>query len=159
MIPLIVISAIVAVPILLSLILRVNVVFVFLSICVGFFLQSVLSDDVDLVLATIIKGSDSMVAASLILLFLPVVITLFVMRKTQGKGFVFQVVPLIFSGLFLATLSLPLLPTVLEQQIYAGQFGNGIRQSGDLIIAAAAISNLVIVYTLFRSKPSHRKHH
>lgn len=158
MMPLIVISAIVALPVLLALIFRVNAVFVFLSVCVGYFLQFALSDDVDLVLATIIQGSNSMVAARLTLLGLPVLVTLFVLRKTRGKSFIFQLIPLILSGLFLATLALPLLPTTLEQDIYNAQFGNGIRQSQDLVIAAAAVSNLTLLYMLFRSKQTHGRH-
>lgn len=159
MIPLIIIGSIVALPILLALILRVNALYVYLSICIGYFLQSTLSDDVDLALATIIRGSDSMIIARLTLLALPVLITFFILRKTQGKSFIFQFVPLILSGLFLAVLALPLLPTALEQDIYASQFGEGIRRSQDLIVATASVSNLALAFILFKHKPPHGKHH
>lgn len=159
MIPLIIISSIVALPILLALILRVNALFVYLSICTGYFLQSTLSDDVDLALAAIIRGSDSMVIARLTLLALPVLITLFILRKTQGKSFIFQLVPLVLSGLFLAVITLPLLPTALEQDIYSSQFGEGIRRSQDLIVAATAVSNLLLAFVLFKHKQPHGKHH
>lgn len=159
MIPLVIIGGIVVVPILLALILRVNALYVYFSICVGYFLQSTLSDDIDLVLATIIKGSDSMVIARLVLLAVPIIVTLYVLRKTQGKSFIFQVIPLILSGLFLAVLALPLLPTNVEQDIYGSQFGEGIRRSQDLIVAAASVSNLALAFMLFKHKKPHGKHH
>ena len=157
--PLIIIGGIVVVPILLALILRVQALYVYFSICVGYFLQLTLSDDVDLVLATIIKGSDSMVIARLVLLALPILVTLFVLRKTQGKSFIFQLIPLILSGLFVAVLALPLLPTTVEQDIYGSQFGEGIRRSQDLIVAAASVSNLALAFMLFKHKQPHSKHH
>lgn len=159
MLPLIIIGSIVAVPILLALVFRVNALYLYFSICVGYFLQSTLSDDVDLALATLIRGSDSMVIARLTLLALPILITIFVLRKTQGKSFVFQFVPLILSGLFVAVLALPLLPTTIEQNIYASQFGEGIRRSQDLIVAAASVSNLALAFILFKHKQPHGKHH
>lgn len=157
--PLIVICAIAATPVVLAVILRVNAIFVFLGIASGFLLQYALSDDVDLALATIIRGSDSIVVARLALLALPVLLTIVVLRKTAGKSMLFQFIPLVFSGLLLATLSLPLLPANLEQDIYNGQFGSGIKQSQDLVIAAAVVSNLVLAWTLYKHPKDHRKHH
>lgn len=158
MIPLIVIGAIVFLPVLLALILRVNAVFVFLSIAAGYFLQYALSDDVDLVIATIVQGSNAIVAAQLILLCAPVFVTLLLLRRTQGKSLVFQLVPLVFSGMLLAALALPLLPTDMAQQVYDTAYGNGIKQSQDLVIAAAAVSNLSLAYVVFKHKDRHGKH-
>lgn len=157
--PLIVISAIVAVPVLLALLFRVHALYVFVAIAVGYLLQFALSDDVDLALATVIRGSNSIVAARLILLGVPLLVTLFIMRKTQGRSFIFQLAPLILSGLLLAALALPLLPPGLEHDIYGHQFGNGIKHSQDLIIAAAAFSNLCLMFLLFKHKPPRGKHH
>ena len=110
MIPLIVLALVVGMPVLLALVFRVNAIFVFLSICAGYFLQFALSDDVDLAFATVVRGSDSIVVARLVLLVLPLLLTLLLVRKSQGKSLIFQFVPLIFSGLFLAIIALPLLP-------------------------------------------------
>lgn len=159
MIPLVVIGAIVVVPILLALVFRVHAVYVFLGICAGYLLQMALSDDVDLAFATIIHGSNTIVAARLTLLGLPVLLSIFVLRKTQGRSFIFQLVPLIFSGMLLGALALPLLPPGMEQDIYNAQYGSGIKQSQDLVIAAAAISNLVLAWMLFKKPKDHRKHH
>ncbi len=158
MIPLIVIGALAVLPVFLALILRVNAVFVFLSIAAGYFLQYALSDDVDLVIATVVQGSNAMVAAQFILLCAPVLVTMLLLRRTRGKGLLFQLVPLVFSGMLLATLALPLLPPDMAQQVYDTAYGSGIKQSQDLVIAAAAISNLSLSYVLFKHKDRHGKH-
>ncbi len=158
MIPLIVIGAVALAPILLALIFRTHALYLFASICTGFFLQFALSDDVDLALATIIRGSNSMVIARLVLLGLPIVLTLFILRKTAGKSLLFQLMPLIFSGLFLAAITLPLLPSGTEQAIYDSAYGGNIRGAQDLVIAAAVVSNLVLMWTLFKHHGK-GKHH
>lgn len=159
MIPLTVLAAIVIAPVLLALLFRVNALYIFLSVCAGYFLQSALSDDIDLALATIIQGSNSVVAARLSLLFIPVLLTIFILKKTQGKSVLLQIVPLVLSTLLLGTLSLPLLPPGMDTQIYSTEYGSTIRSSGDLIIATAVVSNLALLYTLKRKKEKHSKHH
>lgn len=160
MIPLIVIGAIVFVPILLGLLLRVNAIFIFMSICIGYFLQFALSDDVDLALATIIKGSNSIDIVRFVLLCAPILLTIFVLRKTAGRGMIFQLVPLLFSGLLLGAIALPLLSPGTEQAIYNSTYGGSIRGAQDLIIAAAVISNMLLMWNLFRhTSKRHGKHH
>lgn len=159
MLPLIIIGAIVLVPVLFALIFRTHALYLFTSISVGYFLQFALSDDVDLALATIIKGSNSMVIARFVLLGLPILLTLFVLRKTAGRSLLFQLGPLIFSGLFLAAITLPLLPPEMEQAIYDSAYGGNIRGAQDLVIAAAVLSNMVLMWTLFKQHHGKRKHH
>ena len=159
MIPLIVIAAFVVLPVLFALVFRVHALFVFTSIGAGYFLQFALSDDVDLALATVLQGSNAIVFARVTLLLLPLIATLLLLRKTAGKGALLQMLPLAFSGLLLAAVALPLLPVDLEQQVYATEFGAGIRSSTDLVIAAAVASNMIMTWTLFKSKHEHSKKH
>lgn len=159
MIPLIIIGAVAIVPVLLALIFRVNALFVFVGICVGYFLQFSLSDDVDLVVATIVKGSNSMIIASLALLAVPILLTLFFLRKTAGKGVLLQIAPLLLSGCLLAVITLPLLPTGMEQAIYDSAYGSNIKGAQDLILAAAAVSNLLLMWTLHKNGHEKGRHH
>jgi hypothetical protein len=158
MVPLIVIGAVALAPVLLALIFRTHAFYLFASICIGFFLQFALSDDVDLAFATIIRGSNSMVIARLALLALPIILTLFVLRKTVGKSLLFQLLPLIFSGLFLAAITLPLLPPGTEQAVYDSAYGSNIRGAQDLVISAAVVSNLVLMWTLFKHHGKNKHH-
>lgn len=159
MIPLGIIGAVALVPVLLALVFRVNALFVFASICMGYFLQFALSDDVDLALATIIRGSNSMIIARFALLALPIVLTLFLLRKTAGKGTLLQIAPLILSGCLLAVITLPLLPPGTEQAIYDSPYGGNIKGAQDLVLAAAAVSNLLLMWALFKHGHEKGKHH
>lgn len=159
MIPLAIIGAVALVPVLLALIFRVHALHVFVSVAVGYFLQFSLSDDVDLALATIVRGSDSMMVARFVLLGLPIILTLFLLRKTAGKSQLFQFVPLILSGLLLAAIVLPILPQSLEQAVYDAPYGSNIKGAQDLIWAAAAVSNLLLMWALFKQSGDHKKHH
>ena len=158
MLPLIVFGAIIVVPVLLALVFRAHATYVFMSICAGYLLQMALSDSVDLVLAAIVKGSNSVIAARVGLLVLPVLLTLFLLRKTQGRSAVFQFIPLIFSGMLLGNILLPLLSPGFSQSVYDSTYGSSIRSSQDLVTAVAVVSNLVLAWTLFKAK-GHGKHH
>lgn len=160
MLSLIILGAIVLVPVLLALLFRVHALFVFLSICAGYFLQFALSDDVDLAFATIVRGSDTIVFARLVLLLLPILLTIFVLRRSQAKSALLQILPLVFSGLFLAVITMPLLPENLHQIISESEYGGNIKGAEDLIITAAVVSNLVLSWMLFKTKGGkHSKHH
>lgn len=159
MIPLVIIGAIAVAPILLALIFRVHGLFLFLSVCIGYFLQFSLSDDVDLALAAIVKGSNSMMIAQFTLLLVPIVLTLFLLRKTAGKGMLLQIAPLILTGCFLAVIALPLLPSGMEQSIYDSPYGSNIKGAQDLVIAAAVVSNLLLMWALFKQGHEKGKHH
>lgn len=159
MIPLMIIGAIALVPVLLALVFRVNALFLFMSISAGYFLQFALSDDVDLALATIVRGSNSMIIARFVLLALPIVLTLLLLRKTAGKGVLLQIAPLILSGLLLAVITLPLLPPGTEQAIYDSPYGSNIKGAQDLVLAAAAVSNLLLMWALFKHGHEKGRHH
>ncbi len=158
MIPLIVFGAMIGLPLLLALILRVNAVFVFMSICAGYLLQLSLSDSVDLLVAMFIRGSNSLVMARAILFVLPVILTLFFLRRTMGRSFMFQFIPLIFSALMFALLLLPLLQPSFIQSVYDTAYGSTIKSSGDVITAIAIASNLALAFMLFKQH-GHKKHH
>lgn len=159
MIPLIVFGAIVGAPVLLALIMRVNAVYLFMSVCAGYLLQLSLSGSVDLLVATFLRDSNSLVIARAALFALPIVLSLFFLRKTMRKSFIFQIIPMIFSGLMFGLLLLPLLTDSFSQSVYDAQYGSSIRQSGDLVTALAVASNMILAYMLFKHTGKHKKHH
>lgn len=159
MVPLILFGAIIGAPVLLALVMRVNAVFIFMSIGAGYLLQMSLSDSVDLLVATFIRGSDSLTIARIALLVLPVLLTLFFLRKTMGRSLIFQFIPLLFSGMMLGVLMLPLLTPGFSQSVYNSQYGGSIRSSSDLVTAITVASNMILAYMLLKSPRSHKKHH
>jgi hypothetical protein len=158
MLPLILFGTIIGAPVLLALLFRVNAVFVFMSICAGYLLQMSMGASVDLTVAMFVKGSNTLVIARLILLALPIVLTMFFLRKTIGRSLVFQIVPLIFSGMLLGALVLPLLPDTFTQNVYSSQYGSSIRSSSDLVTAVAVATNIILAFMLFKNNSGHKKH-
>ena len=159
MLPLIVIGVIVGLPVLLALIFQVNAVFVFMGIAAGYLLQMSLSGSVDLLAAMIIRGSDTMVIARIVLFTLPVVLTLLFLRKTAGKSLVFQFIPLLFSGMMFGILMLSIMTQSFSESVYDSQYGGNIRSSADLVTGIAVASNIILAITLFKSQGGHKKHH
>lgn len=159
MIPLIIFAIIVGAPVLLALLFRVNAVYMFMSVAAGYLLQMSLSDSVDLLVATFIPRSNSLVIARVALFVVPILLTLFLLRKTIGRSLIFQIIPLIFSGMTLGVLLLPLLTPGFSQSVYDSQYGGSIRSSSDLVTAIAVASNMILAYMLFKSRANHKKHH
>lgn len=159
MIPLILTAVVAAFPFVFGLLFRVHAVHIFSAIAGGYLLQYALSDDFDLAFATVIQGSNAIVVSQIVLLLLPVVLTIFFLRRTQGNSLLFQFVPLVFSGMLLATLMLPLTPPEFMNSVYESEYGSGIKGSQDLVIAGAVISNMLAGWMLYKSPKSHKKHH
>ena len=158
MVPLIVFGAIVGAPVLLALVMRVNAVYVFMSIAAGFLLQMSLSDSVDLLVATFLRGSNSLVIARVGLLVLPILLTIILLRKTIGRSLLFQIIPLLFSGMMLGVLLLPLLTPGFSQAVYNTQYGDSIRSASDLVTAIAVASNMILAYMLFKGTGGRKNH-
>jgi hypothetical protein len=162
MMPLVLFTAIVVLPILLGLLLRVNSALLFLAIASGALLQRALGDSTELAIATVVKDAPVSLIADIGLLVLPVILTFVFLRKSAKKSQVLlQFLPLITVGLAFAALLIPLLPFNLQTQIYQLSFGSIIRQSQDLVIGVAVAMNLLLAFRVFRhvENPKHGKHH
>ncbi len=159
MIPLILLSLIIGLPILISLLFRVSAVFLFLSMLVGDVLVKYLSDDVIMVVSGFIKSNRVPVIAQLLLLFLPVVMTLVVLRKSLPKSkLLVHVLPLIFVGLSLGVLALPLLTSGVQSTLFGTPAGRVFRNAQDLIMSGAGLMILMLAWQSYKHKPD-KKHH
>jgi hypothetical protein len=161
MVPSVVIAAVATVPVLWSLFTRVNSVLLFLSVATGSLLQHSLGPSVSLAIATFYKDGPTDLIANIGLVCLPVLITMFLLRKSmKGTGVVLQIVPLMATGAALAALLLPLLPDAFREGVYDNPGGNVIRQSLDLVVAVAAGLNLLLAFSIYRHREGkHGKHH
>ena len=149
-------------PVLLALLFGVSSVFLFLSIAAGALLQQHLTDSVSLAVSAVIHGGSSDTIASIVLLALPVVLTLvFLRRSTKSSALILQLAPLVLTGLTFGYLVLGQLGGDFQSRLYAGQFGENIKQGSDLAIGLAAVLNLLLAWRLHRTKhdAKHAKHH
>lgn len=161
MTPFLIISAVALLPVLLAIVLGVNSVLLFLSVAVGILLEMTLVDSTNLVLSGFIKDSSS-ITASLILLAAPVVFTLLFLRKSsKPAAVIMQVPPLLLTGALFGYMVLARMSSEFQEQVYGGQFGPSIQQASDIVIAAAALINLLLAWQLYRHKGEgkHAKHH
>jgi hypothetical protein len=144
-------ASIAAAPLLLALVFRVNSVMIFLSIAVGSMLQKTLGESASLALSSVMKHGPVDQVANVLLLALPLVLTLFFARKTMQHSSVFlQLVPLVSACAAGAALALPLLTPSVQATVYGAPFGHQLKQMQDLIIALAAVLNLLLAWRVYR---------
>ena len=158
--PLVLICALAALPVLLTLVFRVNAVMVFLAVATGSLLERAVGDSLALVLNMAIRNGSVDYIAHIGLLILPSLLTLFFLRKSAKHAlFLLQLLPLVAACLALTVLLLPLLPADFQTQVYAQEPGKIARQSSDVIVAVAATLNLLLAWRIYAHKDGHGKHH
>lgn len=162
--PLAVLIGLVAGPIVLVFLLRVNAAFVFLSLCLGDVLVQFSGRDA----ASIVAGASTSSYATtssikLALLVAPAILTvLFMMGTSKGKKRTLNIIPSVAVGILLALLAVPLLPPGLSNNIQSLPIWVNTEQLQSGIIA---VSTLICLIFLWLSRPKHSgkehkgKHH
>ena len=171
MTPNIILGAIVLVPVILLMVLRINAALVFLSLCLGNVLVQFLADDASWVvsLAGAAKaGQSPNVESSLVqilLLLIPTVLTaLFMIKTVRGKArLALNILPAAGVGLLGGLLVVPLLSESLASDIIASPLWEQAVKAQDLIVGVSAI---ICLFVLWLQRPKaggdgekHGKHH
>jgi len=155
---LIILGAIGVITLFLSLIFRVSGVFLFLSIAVGYLLMTYVGDDAGLVLGMVVKTGKVNIIAQFTVLLTPVVLSLFLLKRTLPKHKIFLHLPLLVaSSLSLVALSLPLLDSSMQEKVFANIYGGILRENQDVFVSVAAILAIVIMWATYRHKED-KKH-
>ncbi len=164
MTPVITLAAIVLVPVLYLMILRVNAALVFLSLCLGDVLVQFVAPDANSFMALFSahlpagmdKGNETI---KIILLLLPVVLTsVFMIRTVKGHGrLLLNLLPAVGVGLLGGLLVVPLLPPGLSHNIINSSLWSQVQRTQDLIVGASALVCLLVLW-LQRPKTGHAKH-
>jgi hypothetical protein len=155
--PLAVLIALVAGPVLLLYLLQVNAAFVFLSLCLGDVLVQFSGRDA----ASIVSGASTSAnitnsTIKLALLVAPAVLTvLFMIGTSKGQKRVLNVIPSVAVGILLALLAVPLLAPGLSNAVQGLPVWVNTRQLQSGIIAG---STLICLLFLWTSRPKHGAH-
>lgn len=150
---------IVAVPVLLTVLLRVNAVIVFFSVACGILLQRSLGESAQLALGALVQRWPTAQIAHVGLLWLPLAITLIISRRTARHGAVIvQLLPVVMAGLVGMIFTVPPLPDNVQSAIYGGRLGAQLARSQDVIIALAVVLNLLVAWRVYRHHDEHKKH-
>lgn len=168
MTPEVTLGAIIAVPIILLTVLRINATLVFLSLCLGDVLVQFVAPDADSFFAMFsahaaqaekLQGNN----VSIGLLLLPALLTtIFMLKTVRGKfRLVLNLLPAIGVGLLGALLVVPLLPPGLSTNIVDSSLWTQVENLQNLIVGTSA---LVCLFVLWLQRPKtgegkHGKHH
>lgn len=151
--PQVVLAAIIAVPVVVLLLLRVNAALVFLSLCLGSVLVQFVAPDTrsfaDLFtahnLSTYHPANNNI---QLMLLLLPVVLTtLFMIRTVHGRTrLLLNCLPAFGVGLLGALLIVPLLAPGLQYNILHSPLWTQINRAQDLVVGTSALVCLLFLW-------------
>jgi hypothetical protein len=159
-------GAIILIPLILMVILRINAALVFLSLCLGDVLVQFVAPDANsffqLFSAKVPNGLDTgNDNLKLILLLFPVVLTaVFMIRTVSGKGrLLLNVLPAAGVGLLGALLVVPLLPPGLSHNIVGSELWEQVQRAQNLIVGASALTCLLVLWLQRPHAGKHGKKH
>jgi hypothetical protein len=162
--PLIIIGLFVGLPLVLGLLLRIHTSAFFLSIAGGFLLATYVGDTAALVSRSFVASSETGQVAQLVLFFLPMVITMWLMRGSLGPAqLVMHFFPLIGCALLVAVLGIGFLSEATQASVYSVYPGTLIKQMPDAFVGIAVSLQLFLMWMTARPHrnppPHHRGHH
>lgn len=143
-------------PIVILMLWRINAALVFLSACLGTVLLRFVGDDASYFAGMFLPwlSGDNL---KLALLLLPVVLTaLFMIKTIKGGQLLFNVLPAVGTGLVLALLIVPLLPSDYAVQVQSSTIWGQLLQLQALVVGASALACLVFLWSQ-RPKHTHGK--
>lgn len=169
--PTIILGAIVLVPLVLLMVLRINAALVFLSLCLGNILVQFVAEDANSFMtilqstkanSVVDAGGDNII--KLLLLLLPVLLTsVFMIKTVKGVKLVLNILPAAGVGLLGGLLVVPLLSPELAGSILESTLWIEVSKAQNLIVGTSA---LVCLFVLWLQRPKagggeekHAKHH
>src|SRR4051812_40507543 len=164
MTPELTLAAIVVIPVIALLVLRINATLVFLSLCLGDVLVQFVATDANQFVSLISNSSSSQIHTSddwmkIGLLILPVILTaVFMIRTVRGAGrLTLNALPAVGVGLLGALLVVPLLPPGLSHNIVDSSLWEQVTRAQNLIVGTSALICLLVLW-LQRPKTGGGKH-
>lgn len=158
--PLIILIIMLAAPVLVIMLLRINAAQIFLSLCLGNVLVQFIGQDAGTILASASARPPGMPAGqsyiNLALLLLPVVLTMLIMiHSVRGKAkLAYNFLPALGVGLLVTLLAVPLLSAGLTGSITALPLWRELENLQTLIIS---ISTLLCLLFLWMQRPKAAK--
>jgi hypothetical protein len=161
--------ALIGVPIVAIMVLRINAALVFMALCLGSVLTQFVAEDAGWLMTLAAPnvpaaGSVTESMVKLCLLLLPPLLTaIFMIRTIRGSGKMFlNLLPAVGVGLLAALLAVPMLPAATALNILASPIWQEVVKLQDLIVGSSA---LLCLFVLWLQRPKtggegkHGKHH
>ncbi len=155
--PLIVLALIAGLPLVLTAALRVKPLYVFVSIVSGYFAAEFLGDPTELMARSFIHANHVDSISRIVLLLVPLIMTLFFMRKTlSAAALPFQFILLVADSLLLATFLVPFLSSGLQNTLYGTNAGHVFEQAHDVLIPSISGLHVLVMWIM---RPRHHDDH
>ena len=158
--PLIILVLLGAVPLLVGLFLRVHTSALFLSIASGYLLALFVGDTASLVSRSFIASSGTGQIAPIVLFFIPIFMTMWLMRGSLGPAQIpLHFLPLVGCALLVLILGVELLPDTVNSSVYADFPGSLLKQVPDALVAGGVAVQLILMWLTARPRRGHEPHH
>jgi hypothetical protein len=147
----------IVIPLVVAVVLRVNAVFLYLSVVVGKIMLIFVGDDAAVAAGGLIRGQNSQLISSMFLLLVPLVLTILLLKGSLPRTQVFLQFPaLIATGATLYIFAVPLFTSGIVGSVLSSEIGKSVNSSQDLIIAASAV---IVLVTMWVVNKTHHEHH
>lgn len=152
------IGIIIAFPIALGILLRVNASHLFFSVMAGELLARYFGEDAEMAIHTMFHNESLIAYSHLFIMTLPVVLTAIVLKNSVPRTrVVINIGPLIVTGLVYAAFAIPLLPPDVQSQITKTALGQEFVNSTSALIGFVVLFQLVVLWLTERGDPSKKK--
>lgn len=148
--PLVLMGLIVALPTLLIVFVRVKAAMVFMALCVGAVLSTIVSDSALDMMQTFVRGynASTQTSVQIGLLVAPMVLTLLFLAKTLSSSkVIMNIFPALLTGVVLLLLVVPLLPGGVSAGIYGTEAWNQLTAYQAAIVSVAALTSLAQLWS------------
>lgn len=148
---------IIAVPIVLMTVLRINAPLIFLSVCLGSVLIKFVGDwAAEFFNLFLPKSMTSTQTVSIALVLIPVVLTMvFMIKSVKGNRVFWNLLPAIAASFLLFYTLEPLLPGDLSVPVHTSSFWQQVNRAQELIIGSGA---LLCLFFLWLQRPKNHEH-
>ena len=146
-------------PLLVTMILRVNSIYLYLSMAAGLLLAQYVSYDTTLAINAFFSHKSLGNYVSLGLLLTPIILTIFFLRKTMPRSkILFHIVPLIVTCATLGTFIIGYLPGGIKHQLLINQIGKTADNAQNALIAGSTILILLLAWLTLGHHDGKKKH-
>lgn len=163
--PDVILGAIILLPIVILMVLRINAALVFLSLCLGSVLVQFVApetkgfiEDFSFKANTDLSSTSNNTIKLVLLLFPTILTSIFMIRTVSGRGKLFlNLLPAIGVGLLGALLIVPLLPPGVSHDIVRSNLWDQVVKAQVLIVGSSALVCMLVLW-MQRPKTGGNKH-
>ncbi len=159
MTPLVLLALAAGLPVVLAILLRVNSVYLFVSVAAGYMLQQFIGETTALTLRTFVRHEQIDMISAIALLCLPVLLSLLLLRKTMPtKELPLHLFLMVGSGLTLAASIVAVAPAAVLDSIKANPATHNLYRASDIIVTITATLALLLMWATLKHHKRGKKH-